>query len=76
MNNSERTQINHTEYPKTLKALSVPALMFRIKDCREAIEAMPNGHKAGYYQDEIHYCAGPQQLLGENSEHFRTHRLD
>jgi hypothetical protein len=28
-----------------------------IKDCREAIEAMPHGPKAGWYMDEIHYCA-------------------
>jgi hypothetical protein len=28
-----------------------------MKDCREAIAAMPDGENAGYYMDEIHYCA-------------------
>jgi hypothetical protein len=51
------TTINHIEYPKTLKTKSVDSLRYIIGDCKNAIEAMPNGHKAGYYADEIHYCA-------------------
>lgn len=31
-------------------------LRFVIKDCREAIDAMPEGKKAGYYQDTILIC--------------------
>lgn len=52
----ETTQINHSEYQKKVKKMDIAQLQFIIKDCREAIAAMPNGHKAGYYQDEIHYC--------------------
>jgi hypothetical protein len=37
--------------------MSVAALRFTIKDASEAIDAMPHGDKAGYYADEIHYCA-------------------
>ncbi len=51
------TEINHTEYPKTLKGRSEDALRYTIKDANEAMLAMPEGHKAGYYADEIHYCA-------------------
>lgn len=29
------------------------SLEYSIKDCREAIEAMPDGLRVGYYQDEI-----------------------
>lgn len=52
----ETTQINHSEYQKKVKTMDMAQLLFVIQDCREAIVAMPNGHKAGYYQDEIHYC--------------------
>jgi hypothetical protein len=49
--------INHTEYPKTLKNKSDDSLRYIIKDCRETLAVNPNGSKAGYYMDEIHYCA-------------------
>ena len=50
-------KINHSEYQKKIKKYSAEQLLFVIKDCQEAIEAMPNGGKAGYYLDEISYCA-------------------
>jgi hypothetical protein len=50
-------QLNHTEYRKKVKRMSEDQLRYTIKDCREAIEAMPHGPKAGWYMDEIHYCA-------------------
>lgn len=50
-------QINHTSYPKSLKSKPEASLLFIIQDCREAIEANPEGEKAGYYADEINYCA-------------------
>jgi len=50
-------QINHNEYMKKVKTLTDESLRYIIKDCQEAISAMPNGEKAGFYADEIHYCA-------------------
>lgn len=52
-----KTEINHAEYQKKVKGMSDSALRHTIKDCQEAIKAMPDGHKSGYYADEIHYCA-------------------
>lgn len=49
-------QIRHAEYQKKLKKLAVSALLFTINDAQQAIKAMPDGVKAGYYADEIHYC--------------------
>lgn len=49
-------QINHGEYQKKVKKLSVAELQFIIKDCREAMRALPENPKNGYYADEIHYC--------------------
>jgi hypothetical protein len=49
-------QMNHTEYMKKVKKLSEESLRYIIKDCREAMSAMPNNPKNGYYADEIHYC--------------------
>lgn len=55
-------QIDHTNYPKQLRRKSLTALLFIIKDCKEALTAMPDNPKAGYYQDEIHYAAAEIQL--------------
>jgi hypothetical protein len=49
-------EINHSEYMKKVKTLSIDSLRYIIKDCKEAIRCMPNNPKNGYYQDEIHYC--------------------
>lgn len=53
----EITQIDHIAYSEKVKHMSMAELMYVIRDCRAAIAAMPNGHKAGYYADEINYCA-------------------
>ena len=53
----EKTQINHSEYSEKVRHMSMDALLYVIKDCKAAIAAMPDGHKAGYYADEINYCA-------------------
>lgn len=52
-----KNQINHTEYMKKVKSLDDASLRYIIKDCQEALNNFPNGNKAGYYADEIHYCA-------------------
>jgi len=49
-------QIDHTNYPTGLKSKSPESLRFIMRDAHEAMEAMPEGPKAGYYADEIHYC--------------------
>jgi len=53
----ETTQINHAEYMRKVRGLSEESLMYIIRDAQAAIKAMPDGHKAGYYADEIHYCS-------------------
>lgn len=53
----ERTQINHAEYQKKVRTMTNDSLRWCIKDCKEAIAALPEGHKAGYYADEINYCS-------------------
>jgi hypothetical protein len=50
-------QMNHTAYMKKVKSLSTESLKFIIQDCKEAITALPDNPKNGYYMDEIHYCA-------------------
>lgn len=50
-------QINHIEYPKSLKAKPSASLQYIMKDAYEAMTANPEGEKAGYYADEINYCA-------------------
>lgn len=50
-------QIDHTAYPKSLRSKNVGALEFIRADARAALQAMPDGHKAGYYADEINYVS-------------------
>jgi len=52
-----RIEIDHAAYQAKVKTMTVAALRFAIADARAAIDAMPDGPKAGYYGDEIHYCA-------------------
>lgn len=49
-------------YRTRIEALPSMALRHIIKDATEAIRAMPLGPNAGYYQDEIHICAGELSL--------------
>ena len=53
----KQTTLNHTEYLKKIKKYTEAQLRYIIQDATEALQALPNGHKAGWYQDEIHYCA-------------------
>lgn len=50
-------QIDHTNYPKSLKSKTVAQLQYIIWDCKGALEAMPDSPKASYYADEINYCS-------------------
>jgi hypothetical protein len=48
-------QIDHKNYPKRLRCMSVAELRWNLKDARAALTAMPDNPKAGYYADEISY---------------------
>lgn len=50
-------QIDHAEYQKKTRTMSADSLRYVIKDCRQVLAAMPDGSNAGYYADEINYCA-------------------
>jgi hypothetical protein len=41
---------------KKVKKLSIESLNYIIKDCKDAINSLPDNPKNGYYMDEIHYC--------------------
>ncbi len=49
--------MKHAEYQKRIEKLPSVALIFIIKDAKEAVAAMPDGPNAGYYADEVCYCA-------------------
>ena len=49
--------MNHSEYQRECKSRTVTQLRYIIQDCKKAIAAMPENPNAGYYADEIHYCA-------------------
>lgn len=50
-------QIDHADYPRRCRRRSDAELLFVIADAQAALAAMPDGDKAGYYSDEICYCA-------------------
>lgn len=50
-------KMNHSEYMKKVKSLDDNQLRYIIKDCQEAMDALPDNPNNSFYQDEIHYCA-------------------
>ena len=58
--------IDHAAYQSKVKKLTLGQLLFTINDCKEAIEAFPDNPKAGYYADEICYCA--QEIQRRNKK--------
>jgi hypothetical protein len=55
-------EINHAAYEAKVATMTDAALLHTMRDAREAVEAMPDGPKAGYYLDEINYCASELNL--------------
>jgi len=51
------THMDHVAYAAKCRKMSNEQLEHVIFDCREVLNANPNGHKAGYYCDEISYCS-------------------
>ena len=50
-------KMDHAAYQKALREKSEEQLRYAIRDAGEAIRAMPDGENAGYYADEVSYCA-------------------
>jgi hypothetical protein len=50
-------QIDHRNYQKKIKMYDEHSLRYIIKDCQQAIKALPDNPKNGYYADEISYCS-------------------
>ena len=59
-------QINHIQYPKTLKKKSDNELRYIINDCKLTLVTNPHGEKAGYYADEINYCCNELHKRNNN----------
>lgn len=49
-------QMDHIQYPKSLKNKSDDQLRFIAKDAQEAAATHPDGENAGYYLDEALYA--------------------
>ena len=49
--------MDHTKYQAKTKKMTITELRYTISDCNEVLDAMPDGTNAGYYADEINYCA-------------------
>ena len=50
-------KMDHMEYPKRLRDMSISALRFTIVDAQSAMKALPDNQNNSYYADEICYCA-------------------
>lgn len=49
--------IDHVGYPRLCRTRSDAELRFIIADCQATLDAWPDQPNAGYYLDEINYCA-------------------
>ncbi len=54
---SVKKEMDHSAYMRKVKGMPSSSLQYVIKDCQAAIAAYPDNPNAGYYADEIHYCA-------------------
>ena len=54
---NETMSIDHAAYQAKTKTMTDAELRYTIKDATGAMTANPTGHKAGYYADEVNYCA-------------------
>jgi hypothetical protein len=50
-------RINHADYQAACTRKSVAELQYAIQDAAAAAAAQPEGVNAGYYLDEVNYCA-------------------
>ena len=51
-----KKEINHIEYMKKVRRLSLAELRYIIDDASKAAKALPGGENEGYYLDEVNYC--------------------
>jgi hypothetical protein len=65
--------IDHAAYPRRCRRMSDSELHFTISDARAALAAMPDGPKAGYYADEICYCADELERRRRGGRRDTTH---
>ncbi|RPJ33116.1 MAG: hypothetical protein EHM35_10850, partial [Planctomycetaceae bacterium] len=65
--------MDHAEYQRRVKAMTADALLYTIRDARAALTANPDNPNAGYYQDEICYCA--QELQRRRSRGLRDDKV-
>tara|TARA_R110002072_G_scaffold9300_1_gene45423 strand:- start:719 stop:952 length:234 start_codon:yes stop_codon:yes gene_type:complete len=49
--------MDHGAYQRKTKAMTEEELYYTMRDCKQAMEANPNGINDGYYADEINYCS-------------------
>lgn len=53
----KKIEIDHAGYVAKTKGMSIEELEYTRRDAKEALRAMPDGPKAGYYADEVSYCS-------------------
>ena len=61
-----RKEMDHIEYPKSLKSKDDAALRYIMADAHAALLAMPDGENAGYYADEVNYCGDELARRGKH----------
>lgn len=49
--------MDHTAYMAKVKRMTYSELLYTARDAKAAAEAYPEGPNAGYYLDEVNYCA-------------------
>jgi hypothetical protein len=57
--------MDHGAYQEKVKSMSAAALRYVIQDSGRALAAFPDNPNAGYYQDEICYCADELNRRGQ-----------
>lgn len=56
MKNLNAPSLDWSYYAKKVRTMTLEELHYTIKDCNEAMKALPENPKNGYYADEVHMC--------------------
>ena len=54
--------MDHNAYPESLMTKTWAELQWIAKDAQTFLKVFPDNPNAGYYQDEINYCANEIQI--------------
>lgn len=68
--------MDHNAYAAKVRTMSDAELLFTARDAKATVDAWPDQPNAGYYLDEINYCAGELHRRRQGGQRDAVHVSD